>query len=276
MMLDANAWAFLNIRHPVCAWAAYRGFLLPVAAQEGFVSAWTSGHLRAQNYEWLAIETGLEAVRQSRFPNQISRLTGIYVFPDPVSAERAAYEWGRNFNPSFFSELHIRGGLDCLNLLDANWISNAKKQHVPEGWQEKYWSGEACPNGKPIWETIINRPAAVLRTPLREQAFQILAKYAPKAVAILEIGRLAAAVDSSLGNISCHLQRMDGNVIGTHHLDMRDAKEPTFIERLNRLLASGHPVNSAATSVGTEDGVFAVPDLRFLDFSVPESRLFQA
>jgi hypothetical protein len=263
-----NAWAYLNITRPVCAWAVYRGCLVPTPGEPGFISIWVSGRIREGHLGWLAVEQELEIVRRRFFADtRVSRLTGLFCFIDRASAVRAA-SWGRSFDPTYLNDLHIEGGVDAGRRTDANWISNYSDPACPRDWMQRYWQGEYSPFGEPIWEVVVDRRAWVLDTALRNRAFDLITKYMPDTVVILEKARMAAWIGSDLGSISCYLIR-DGNYVeGRHLIDMRDASNPDFAGKLYDLRRSGHPVQPLAIAQGDAE-TFTVPDLRQLNFRIP-------
>lgn len=273
--MDTNAWGYLNITRPVCAWATYRGALVPADNSIGNISTWTAGRLWAQDFAWLEVEAMLESVRQVAFLDRVSRLKGVYVFPDVLSAQRASSWSGDTFQSRYLAELHVVGGLTGTATMDANWITHALSGDLPDDWPFSYWSGEAFPGAEPIWEVVVSNRAYVLGTELRERAYQVIKRYLPDTLSILEIGRLAAATGSDLGNIACNIFDDGDHISSRHLLDMRDADDPVFLQRLGELLAAGHPKRQEALDVGAEQGIFTLPDMRPLDFTVSKTDLIE-
>jgi hypothetical protein len=235
---------------------------------------WTAGKLWAKDFSGLELEARLEFVRQVAFADRVSRLKGMYVFPDALSAERASSWSGDTFQSKYLAELHVVGGLTGT-ATDANWITHALSDVLPDDWPFSYWSGEAFPGAQPIWEVVVSNRAYVLGTELRERAYQVIKRYLPDALAILEMGRLAAAAGSDLGNVACNIFDDGDHVSSRHLLDMRDADNPVFLRRVGELLAAGHPKRQEALDVGAEQGTFTVPDMRPLDFTVAKADLVE-
>jgi hypothetical protein len=92
-MLTTDAYAFLNINDPVCAWATYRRVLVSAQEAPGFVSIWSAGIMRTESPQRLAREFALEQYRRLFHPEKISRLQGMFCFLDLKSAE-GALSWG--------------------------------------------------------------------------------------------------------------------------------------------------------------------------------------
>jgi hypothetical protein len=59
-MITTDAWAFLNISHPVCAWAAYRGVLVSTRLDPGFLSIWTLSMIQSEDQHRIQRELSLE------------------------------------------------------------------------------------------------------------------------------------------------------------------------------------------------------------------------
>lgn len=277
-MLTTDAYAFLNINDPVCAWATYRGTLVSPPAEPGFVSVWAAGLMRSDNHlarvgnEWL-----LEQHRAAAFPSRVSRLRGMFCFLDLESAERAcswATNRGSHFRPEYLAELNLSQATLRSDRLDANWISYAKRDDAGRllgtEWIHSYWAGEPYPHASPIWETLIDGRMIVLGTALRERAYLVVKRMFPQSLGLLEIARLAAWVGSDLGNSAAHIVQQ-GNELALHYfMDMRDANNPNFLAKLEQVRREGHPTNWADLGPHLSAGSFGqTPDLRPFEFKRP-------
>jgi hypothetical protein len=274
MVLSADAYAFLNIKHPLCAWATYRGSLVCAPSDPGFLSVWAAGLMHANSQARISLEFMLERIRATQFPDRISRLTGLYCFLDIESAERACSSWAspsNHFRAEYLAELQLGEAGPRRDRLDSTWITHAptnKDGLLTEiAWIPRYWAGEPYPDATPIWETLVDGRLIVLGTKLREQAYALIKRHLPDSLAFLEIARQAAWVGSNLGNI-CSWLRQDGDEIDLSYLmDMRDADNPDVLERLERLKKSGHPINWADMAPHiAQDSFGRVPDLRPFGF----------
>jgi hypothetical protein len=262
-----NACAFLNIGHPVCAWATYRGALVPPPNEPGFISLWAASHLKAGNTEWLQTELELEGTRQRDGSTRVSRLRGLYCFGDKGSAEKAL-SWGMaHCRPELFADLHVSGGLDLDQRMDANWITHAKCPNLPKDWMSKYWAGEPYPNASPLWEYLAASNAYVLGTDLREKAYHLLKRKFPRSIALLETARLANWIGSDLGSITCYLSAPAESeyIEGSYLLNMKEAGDSEVIEKIDRLRKSGHPIRIQDF---TEEVGFVTPDFGPFGFTV--------
>lgn len=266
-MLTTDAYAYLDVQSPVCAWCVYRGVLVAANMhdQPGFISVWSASLLRNSEPQRLRREFTLEIARQVHFPNLVSRLSGMYCFVDIDSARRAASSWRGHFELENLVELHLDGPRSSQKF-DANWIRDDLSDPT---WQNRYWQGDPCPDAEPIWEMVFDGRMIVLGTTVREKAYQVVKREFPNSLGILEIARQAAWVDSDLGDI-CHWAHEEGDALYVEYLlNMRDADDPNFLDRLGALHKNGHEINWTDLGPHLEAGSFGnVPDLRHLNFSI--------
>lgn len=280
-MLSTDGYAFLNINHPLCSWATYRGCLVSSAAasdEPGFVSVWMATMLYVENNGALSREIEIDRVRQAKYPDKISRLSGLYCFLDLESAERAANLWGssgrNHFRPEYLAELNLSEATG-RDRLDSNWITYAPVDSsgaiTETDWIDHHWQGEPSPGKDPIWETLLEGRALVLGTNLRDEAYKIIKKNFPDSLCLLEIARQAAWVGSDMGNIAAQLFE-DGDEWGLRFLfDMREANDQDFLAKLDRLKKEDHPINWADMRPHLEEGTFGkVPDMGPYEFMRPK------
>lgn len=285
-MLSTNAYAYLNIADPICAWATYRGVLVSAKAamgsDAGAVSLMSAGLMRSDTQARLSNEFIVEGARRLRHPGRVSRLSGMYCFLEVDSAQRASALWGslrNHFRPDFLAELHLQS-ISRQDRMDSNWITYARRD--ADGflltddlsWIDRYWRGEVYPNKIPIWETVIEGRIIVLGTDLRNRAYEVIKKEFPQALGILEIARQAAWIGSDLGNVVAWLTEDQDNILMNYLMDWRDATNPDFLKRLERLNAEGHAINWADLEPHLRAGNFGnVTDLRPYGFSRPKGAM---
>jgi hypothetical protein len=288
IVLSTDAYVYLNIDDPVCAWATYRGVLVSVSPNSGEddliggISVMSAAMMRAGSRARLNNELLIETVRRLRHPGRVSRLRGMYCFLDAESAMRAAALWGsfrNHFRPDFLAELHLET-TSRRDRLDSNWITCARRDEngflLPGELNQfdRYWQGEEYPGKVPIWETIIEGRMNVLGTDLRDRAYETIKRQYPRSVTFLEIARLAAWVGSDLGNLRAWLQDDGVNVSLRYLMDMRDANDPKFLRKLEQLKSEGHPINWADLHQEIKHGSFGQTiDLRPYGFTRPKSEL---
>ena len=158
-----QALAYLDVNHPVVAWAAYRGTLVSAATVGAAptdnarpVSMMFAGMIQQQANSRLNNELLIDMVRRQRHSHNVSRLTGMYFFAD-FSEAKVAESWGAHFRPENLGEFEIHT-TSPLTRVDSNWITYAPRD--AEGrlrasdlsWIDRYWAGEAHDDG-PVWET---------------------------------------------------------------------------------------------------------------------------
>jgi hypothetical protein len=272
--LSTDAYAFLNINDSVCAWAAYRGTMVCAPEAPGFLSVWSAGMLRAENPARISSELTLERVRATRHRDRVSRLRGMFCFMDLQSAEQAL-SWGSHFCPEFLAELHLGEAGPRRDRLDSNWITYAPRDSngylTSSDWIDRYWAGEPCPGRSPIWETIVDGRLIVLGTGLRERAYRIIKNRFPESLTFLEIARLAAWVGSDVGSVTAYLMEEGDDLVLGYVMDMREADDPAFVEKIQRLRDEGHPINWADVAPRLAQGTFGrTMDLTRFGFRRPK------
>jgi hypothetical protein len=173
--LSTDAYVFLKVRDPVCAWATYRGVLVGAPPEGGFLSGWAAALLKANVKDRLLRELALERGRREQFNNKISRVRGMFCFLDIQDAERAC-AWGtpsNHFRQEYLAELHLGETGPQRDRFDANWISYQDLTKDVEAVY-KYWRAAPFPGREPIWETLIDGRASILNTEIRERAYSII------------------------------------------------------------------------------------------------------
>jgi hypothetical protein len=277
-MLSTDGYVFLSINDPVCAWAAYRGVLVSPPEQPGFISVWTAKMLKSQEHSHLRREFALERIRAAEFPRRISRLRGMFCFPDIRSAEMAC-AWSSDpnshFRAEFLAELNLNEAGSRRDRLDSNWITYATPQSVDDpNWARSYWRGEPFPRMEPVWEILVDGRITILGTELREHAYKAIRRWFPESLLLLEIGRQAGWIGSNLGNTCAYLSRENDDYVLKYLMDMYDAENPRFLKRLTSLRREGHPINWEDMRPHIERGSFGkTPDLRPLGFRRPVAEM---
>jgi hypothetical protein len=276
-VLTTNGWAFLHIYHPLCAWNTYRGRLNNHSSEEGFISVWRASLIKPpsrkeesdQNLKKMELELELESCRARNFPEQVSRLNGIFCFEDIESAENALRWNGTHFNPAFFNELHISESSQKSRKLDSNWVTYFDLNSNDFSWVSQYWEGLPFPNQQPIWETLVQGEIIVLGTDLRERAYKLLEEKMPDSLCILEISRQAAWVGSTLGQIQSFLKQEKDRYLLTYLIDMRDANNTDFLNKLEDLKNYPDKINfNDIYKFTSENSLGRLPDLTKFNFEI--------
>lgn len=193
------------------AWAAYRGLVASsgATAPEGtFLSPHFVRLLKEQASIKLEKELVLERLRANRYPESVSRLSCIYAWTDRATANHVIDFWdaqGRHFHPDFLVEVGFNAKRPPT-IADSRWIdkyiinSETPLAELGHDWMESYWSGAVYPwNGEaelpqePLWECLIDGVGAVWGSDnLRMSGYRLVQTLAPKALGVLELGRIGA------------------------------------------------------------------------------------
>lgn len=271
--LKTDAWGYLNIYNPVCAWAAHRGVLVSAPTTGGFVSVWAAGLFQSTDVSRIEREILIEKVRCQSFPDRISRLTGMYCFTDLESAERAL-RWGsskNHFRTKFLVEYSMVEAIKSASV-DANWLTHASEL-TSEDWPNRYWSGEPFPNVQPVWETLVTGRLYILGTELRNRSRELIEEHFPKSVAFAETARLAASAGFDLGNVCGFLFDKGEDVRLQYLCDMREANNPEFLRRIVELRDSGNVVATPAFLESLKIGAFHTPDFVPYEYQRPKDSM---
>ena len=84
-MLSTDAYVFLNINDPLCAWNTVRSVLVSAgygAEGDGFVSVWTASLMKDDKSRRFSMGLLLENVRRQVAPQKIPRLRGVNRLPN--------------------------------------------------------------------------------------------------------------------------------------------------------------------------------------------------
>lgn len=270
-----KCWAFLDIRRPLVAWEVYRGIIISSGNinDKRFrpLSLWHTGilkeYLRGGNIK-IINEIRTETIRRKVYPQEISRLEGIYLFQDRESAVRAVKEWGgtgSKFNVDYLTEVEILPGAR-ITKADSQWVTFkfGDRDTKDNSWIENYWKG--IPYSKdPHWELIVDGRAKILNSDLCARARQIVKNVWPTSEKLLEISRIASELGFNLGHVVPFTQSLPSNVYRVAYIiDMRDANNEKFIENYRKYVLKNN------ISLLLRDIDFSVPDLRkeFFEFRV--------
>jgi hypothetical protein len=254
-----EAYAYLNVADPLIAWLVYRGELVSSQRIPGGVSVWAGEYLRQAiahgPSDRYAGELAIDELRRVQHPTAVSRLSCLYTFGDRSSAIRAGREWaGPKFRPEYLAELGIRPG-SHTSVHDAEWISNRLGNDASTTWMGSYLRGEPS-GGNPIWETLLDGRAWILGTELREAAYRVVRTAWPDSLALLEVARIGAWLGSDLGLISGVAERDRGEVRIRYRMNMVDADDEAFLQRVAAAEVAKNPLDLKP------DSELVLPDLR--------------
>jgi hypothetical protein len=261
-----EAYAYLNVADPLIAWLVYRGEM--VAADQvdpSAVSIWATRYLEGAATHGPSVrhaaEEAIERVRVAEYPRAVSRLRGFYVFPDRTSALEASRRWSGQFRPEFLVELGIRpDSRDSRH--DAEWITTRFGNDFSEDWMRAYLAGDPA-DASPIWELLVDGRAWIYGTELRQAAYEVVKATWPASLALLELARIAAWVDSDLGLISALAVREGDEIVIKYGMKFDDANNPEFLKR-----AFAPNVERNVADLNSESELIR-PDLRSRELRFP-------
>ena len=238
-------WIYLNIDDPFVAWETYRGCLLTgfagaIPPEWRPISLLLASAIQRDDLVRLQHELFMERVRLAEYPQTVSRVRGMYFFPDRETANRAATEWDgspAHFKPDRLVEVGFMHP-PRTSQHDSNWIDRYmfEDRHfdTPDlDWIRPYWSGMPFIEAKPIWEVLMEGVGWVWGTATRKAAYELLEDRFPESLGILEVGRIAADLDSNLGHCAPFVKPGEaGSWTLRYLMDMRDATDAGFLQSL--------------------------------------------
>ncbi len=273
-MLTENGiqvFAYLDTESVPTAWALVRGVLVSADCvapntpeANAFVSFMLAGMLQCEAKTRFYNESLIEEIRAKEFPEQISRLRGLYFFPTLDEAMAPIrQDWPGHFREHNLLELRLYPSRP-ITRADANWITYAKRDdgridaHNLE-WVRAYWRGETCPCGQaPVWELIAAGEAVVLDIGVRRRCYDRLRQQFPDSWVPIEMSHVAGEVGTRGGLIAPFIRRIDDEQAELGYV-WRDAEfhDLAVIEAMKR-----HPGAGYLGQLLRETPEWKMPDLR--------------
>lgn len=268
--LDAgmSGYMHLNIGNPAIAWLVYRGTLETIKETgPGFMSYWARA-ITASSPERIQREVRVELARERFAPHAISRLRGLYIFPDKEASDRAVREWG--FHPSLMAEVVIHPG-SRVTRYDSAWITN-RNDSISDEESAAYVLGLPY-DDNPHWEYLVEGKVDVLGTELRSHARDVVYRHWPKAKGLLELARLGAELETSLGQIVPFARAEGEDIVLDFLIRALELKDPVFLSQLGSHINNAKPgtVDFAALNDFDKDGGLGTPDLTASTIRIPRT-----
>lgn len=280
-------YAYVNLNNPIVAWELSFGRLNAYRyAYDDFfnVSFWCYANffnMANSPNEFLntfAMELLLENVRQTQFPHQCSRLTGIYFFETMEDVKQALYFQPKKFKRSDWVVKVIFAAEDAITKVDSNYLtylSDTNDYFNQTHWMEKYWSGQPYDSIEPLWEIITTGVGMSLfdtdhNLAIRAEAQKLTLQRFPKSEFILKMCFIAHQY-GHLPEIGMVRPRLyldeDMNICGDLLLNVKDWTEnPDVIKRA----FDYYDKNIDKAPELPKDGTFgSVPDFTHLNFKLP-------
>jgi len=209
---------------PPVAWSTMRGVFTSMdyvhsAISSGSISFMMEGMIRSQNNKRLYNETIIDYIRSKYYPNQVSRLSGMYFFK---TREEAISRINDKNWPEYFIENNLLE-LDFYTfskptIVDSNWITYAdlNSQGLIDlenlDWIHNYWSGKEY-SSEPVWELISDGFAIVLNEDKRRNCERLLKELFPESHIQILISRLSSEAGGLGGLAFPFLLRVDDEYV---------------------------------------------------------------
>lgn len=264
---------YLDVDDPAIAWLTYRGLISSsdiASTNPGNISWFFTKLIKRGLSSTLEREGKFEGIRQKSFKEKLSRLNSLYAFDNVETAREALKNLGK-FNSENLVSIEPADQGFRREIYDMQWIDNFDLIGIDAA--KRYWSGKNYPD-HPIPEALLSGRFWILGTSVRKRAYETIQRLDPKALAVLELARLATHFGSNLGAISPWL-RKEGEAIIVSQIINYDEKEG--LEVFQRALGEHRknpefPINWPDLRPLTEsqedknlDDLFRVPDGRLFE-----------
>lgn len=273
MAENITLYAYLNIDHPMVAWEVAIGRIRSPSEirEKGFgVSLWQYQkfykYAKEDSSKEFINELKLEVIRRNSYPNQVSRLQGVYFFESEELANIAVERWGVPGRKKYISKVYFSAS--ALTRVDSEWITSYLRSE-DDSWMRSYWKGEAL-GVEPLTEVLASGIGTVDNRDLRIQAYKNIINLWPTSTPLLAIACCAFA-HKKMQNVAPSIPLItnkNGLIQGCFYIDMHDfdTREGVVAEALEECKRS----NEVPPMIFPEDQTkfFTVPDLRNYNFSI--------
>lgn len=243
------------------------------------ISYWPVHLLKDRQRTRLQKELRLEEIRRDFYPQQVSRLHGLYLWGDEASSVRGQQRWGTAAGTHFHSDylVELSFTYSAMSRVDTTWIdecllpdtSPVDRNNVD--WMHRYWKGEPYPNSDPLWEYIVEGRGAIWGTALRTKAYEVVRQHAPLSLGQLELGRIAVELGSDLYHIAPFIRRIDRTkFIVDYFGDERDSTDD-FMTKLGQYISQADPSHIRWEAINLLRETTYRLDLRRLSFGIDSS-----
>lgn len=263
-----EAHVYLDHHYPPIQWNIVRGvFCSPSCLAEskdyGLVSISMASMLSNGKSERLISELWLEKVRRDGYPENVSRLTGIFVFDDLDSIAQLweNNNWGEHFKDEYLADVGVVA--DKSSRVDSNWIADiigndGKLLHDWENAAHSYLQRIPYPTKPPIWERIVEGHITVWSIDSRLEALKEIEAIFPQSLNILRYAVLCAGYGSLDGQSFPIILTKENSVELMYCLRLVQRGDQKFIDALNEFIENNPHLNCGIYCEGEE----SMPDLR--------------
>jgi hypothetical protein len=175
MSQNLTLFAYLDIDNPAIAWEVAIGRVKSSCDNfDGFGISQRQFYL-LKGYKEKGFsnkifnEFELELVRQKYFPNEVSRLKGVYFFETERDAKLAI---GRMFRRNLDYLCAVNVSANQLTKVDSEWITaNLASETKNHDWMKSYWRGETLGEA-PLSEILVSGIGVLQNMELRRKAYE--------------------------------------------------------------------------------------------------------
>lgn len=273
-----EAHVYLDHHYPPVQWNIVRGvFCSPSCLEEsknhGFLSISMASMLSNDTSERLISELWLEEVRRDHYPDNVSRLRGIFVFDDLDSLAQLweNNNWGEHFQDEYLADVGVAANKSSR--LDSNWISEIidNEGKLLSGWDKaahSYWQGLPHPSKPPVWERIVEGHITVWSMDSKQEALKEIESIWPQSLNILRYAVLCAGYGSFDGQTFPIMLTKEDRIELVYCLRLVQRGDQEFIDRLHKFIEENPKKNCGIHCEGEE----CIPDLRgYSKVITPES-----
>lgn len=258
---------YLDHHYPPAQWNIVRGaFCSPSCLEEsknhGLISISMASMLLNEKPDRLVSELWLEEIRRLNYPENVSRLNGIFVFDDLDSIAQLweNNNWGGHFQDEYLADVGVFANKSSR--VDSNWIADiiSSDGKLLDGWEKaahSYWQGNPHPNKKPIWERIIEGHITVWSMRSKLEALKEIEAIWPQALNILRYAELCAGYGSLDGQTFPIILTKEDRIELIYCIRLVQAMDEKFIYSLNEFIEKNPHLNCTIHCKGEN----TIPDL---------------
>ncbi|WP_158116602.1 hypothetical protein [Vibrio cincinnatiensis] len=269
-------YAYVNIEHPMVAWEVAIGRIKSICDGQDSnfgVSLWfyslIQKYIQSPNSKRVVNEFKLEKIRQLHFPNQVSRLRGVYFFESREMANVALDRWGLSHHKKYVTEIYFSG--NNYSYVDSEWITDYLDSEDEE-WMHKYWRGETL-GVKPLTEVLASGIGIIQDNELRTKAYEKIISQWPTTSILLNacIAGFAERKMEQIGQAIPAIVNESGILKGNYYINMNDfdSRENEIVEALREARSKG--MNLAWIAPDDPTKIFSLCDWSHLNFELVNS-----
>jgi len=263
-----EAHVYLDHHYPPVQWNIVRGaFCSPSCLEEskthGLLSISMASMLSSDTSERMISELWIEEVRREHYPDNVSRLRGIFVFDDLDSLAQLweNNNWGEHFQDEYLADVGVAANKSSR--LDSNWISEIinNEGKLMSCWNEAahgYWQGLPHPNKPPVWERIVEGHITVWSMSSKQEALKEIESIWPQSLNLLRYAVQCAGYGSVDGQTFPIMSIKEDRIELMYCLRLVQRGDQEFIAGLNKFIEGNPKLDCEIHCEGEE----RVPDLR--------------